>query len=522
MQLNNRNLELDLQGPDVRLLHFELRLLDFDIPEEEAFDNHFGEGTLEAVKIFQEKVGIEVTGIVDEATAKIINETVRENVSIEQAMEQLQAQSKLTVGQIFELDPEQLDLRTQTARLADKLQAFTNALDAVRELDAPDDWVAEMSKILNEGRTRLDELATSPGNSKEVAAALKKLAQAVRRTLSQIEALDPSQFNLRAEIARFNAILQGFDTSLAELSERGASAEGVAQVQTMLNAAHSRLQELADGLDDSETTLSSVSGRITQRDGTAIVGARVRVLEQQVVSTQNSVLGILRSDEAGGYELQHEHNVNMLPDLVVEVLAQQGEEIITRSPLIVDAAPEQTVDLIVDNAEYPPASEFDQIEARLQPLLTDTGFDQIDSDSVSFLSGKTGISPIRISEFVQAQRFAQEGEVSAQVYYGLFRANLPVNKPALVAQDNALLAKAITATSTANVIDPGIAQNAEMVDSAVATINREMVDTLIAQPMLPSGEASLGAFLDIAALNEEQKITVVQEVQATTDRGADF
>ncbi len=43
MQLQGRNLEPDLRGTDVRLVHFELPLLGLDIPDEEALGNHFGE-----------------------------------------------------------------------------------------------------------------------------------------------------------------------------------------------------------------------------------------------------------------------------------------------------------------------------------------------------------------------------------------------------------------------------------------------------------------------------------------------
>ena len=357
--------------------------------------------------------------------------------------------------------------------------------------------------------------------------ALGRLIEAVKRTLEQIGALDFDQPDLRAEIRRNGDALRAFAIALDDLRERDAPDDRIAEIEGMLDAAHAKLKELADAIGDDGSDNGSgdafaVSGRVRQRDGAPIIGARVRVLEKRVVTAQNRILGNVRSDEAGVYQLAYHAEGNARPDLVVEVLAQQGGEVVTRSPLIVDAAAQQTVDLVVDNAAYPPASEFERIEARLAPLLDGETFNEIDSDSVSYLSGKTGISPVRLSEFVQAQRFAQNGEVPAQVYYGLFRANLPVNKPALVAQDNALLTRAISATSTANVIDPALAQQPDAIEQAVGTLNREMVDTIVEQPMLPNGEASLGAFLDIAALDEEQKRTVVEHVQSTTSRGDDF
>ena len=347
--------------------------------------------------------------------------------------------------------------------------------------------------------------------------ALDRLTGAVKQTLEQIDALDPDQRDLRAQIARNGDALHAFTIALDDLRD----GEGVAEIEEMLEAGRARLRALADGLNNNDATFS-VSGRIIQRDGTPIVGARVRALEKRVVNAQNRVLGEVRSSDDGTYAVRYGVEGEARADLLIEVLAPEGDEVITRSPLIVDATPQQTVDLVVHNAAYPPASEFAQIEARLRPWADGANLAQLDSDSVAYLSGTMGISPVRISAYVQARRFAQNGEVPAQVYYGLFRANLPVNKPALVAQDNALLVKAISATSAANVIDPALAQQPETIELAVGALNRELVDTIIAQPTLPNGAASLGAFLEIAALDDAQKLTVVQQVQSTTSRGDDF
>lgn len=263
-------------------------------------------------------------------------------------------------------------------------------------------------------------------------------------------------------------------------------------------------------------------GRVTQRDGVAIAGAPVRASDVQGVAARTGVLGSTRTDENGVYKIRYRLADGARADLIVEVLASEGETVVTRSPLVVGAAPDQVVDLVVDSAAYPPASEFDQIDARLAPLLDGVRLDDVDGDSVAYLSGKTGISPIRIAEFIQAKRFANSGRVPAHIYYGMFRANLPVNRPALVAQDDALLRRAVIAASESNVIDPELAQQPEAVDSALEMLNGEMVDTIVKQPALPNGTASLGAFLDIAGLDDGDKRTVVQQVQTTKGRGDEF
>src|SRR3954454_12660314 len=77
MKLQGRNLTNGTQGDDVRLLHHELQLLGFRlITDSEIRPGIFGPHTLVAVREFQEKAGLKVTGIVDEATARAINARV--------------------------------------------------------------------------------------------------------------------------------------------------------------------------------------------------------------------------------------------------------------------------------------------------------------------------------------------------------------------------------------------------------------------------------------------------------------
>jgi hypothetical protein len=77
MKLQGRNLQLGMKGDDVKQLHDELALLDFPIDTDARKKKVFDDGmTLRAVKAVQEKCGLKVTGIVDEATAKAINAEV--------------------------------------------------------------------------------------------------------------------------------------------------------------------------------------------------------------------------------------------------------------------------------------------------------------------------------------------------------------------------------------------------------------------------------------------------------------
>ena len=73
MKLQDRNLSINMQGADVKLLQGELRALGFDIPVAEIRESFFREGTQQAVMGLQEKFGLECTGVADRRTAELIN-----------------------------------------------------------------------------------------------------------------------------------------------------------------------------------------------------------------------------------------------------------------------------------------------------------------------------------------------------------------------------------------------------------------------------------------------------------------
>jgi peptidoglycan hydrolase-like protein with peptidoglycan-binding domain len=72
MNLEGRNLQVNMSGNDVRRLQTELRQLDFNLQVNGLFDSM----TLVAVERFQRERGLPVNGVVDEVTARRINAEV--------------------------------------------------------------------------------------------------------------------------------------------------------------------------------------------------------------------------------------------------------------------------------------------------------------------------------------------------------------------------------------------------------------------------------------------------------------
>ncbi len=76
MELQDRKLTANMTGDDVALLHVELQKLGFRIPTTELQKRRFGQTTGEAVRAFQKRHGLPVTGKVEEGTVTLINREV--------------------------------------------------------------------------------------------------------------------------------------------------------------------------------------------------------------------------------------------------------------------------------------------------------------------------------------------------------------------------------------------------------------------------------------------------------------
>ena len=148
---------------DVRLQQFEPRLLRLEMPVQATLGNYFGEATREAVLRFRSEAHLEGTGEVDCVTARRINSEIRQRVPADEGLERLVETVELTRELIEALDPYAENLRAQTERFSEMLEAFTIALDMLRDFDAPDGLGAKVEELLEIGRLRLEELAGSSG-----------------------------------------------------------------------------------------------------------------------------------------------------------------------------------------------------------------------------------------------------------------------------------------------------------------------------------------------------------------------
>ncbi|MCG8455412.1 MAG: peptidoglycan-binding protein, partial [Holophagales bacterium] len=80
MKLQGRDLSIDMEGGDVRLLQDQLTLAGLTLPADEREQGRFGAGTRDAVLIFQKQRRLPTTGTVDSVTAEALGSAVAERL----------------------------------------------------------------------------------------------------------------------------------------------------------------------------------------------------------------------------------------------------------------------------------------------------------------------------------------------------------------------------------------------------------------------------------------------------------
>jgi hypothetical protein len=207
-------------------------------------------------------------------------------------------------------------------------------------------------------------------------------------------------------------------------------------------------------------------------------------------------------------------------DLIVRVFNQE-RKLEAESPIIFNAPVVATIDLSIHGEDYREPSEYARYLAELDDPLQDvvpknipqpTSIDKLADlrenetydlkeekyQDFTFLAGETGINPDHIALLALAARFTKEEklppETFPQVFYGLFRQNLPTNLPALLAQSPQVLRRALEASVRDNIIPPGVSAK---IDSILKQLQDLIVEQAFKEPKV-SGRSSLGALLSTA------------------------
>src|SRR5438876_5763133 len=162
-----------------------------------------------------------------------------------------------------------------------------------------------------------------------------------------------------------------------------------------------------DGKEDGSRQFV-VKGQIRLADGSPLVGAIVRAFDKDLRSEER--LNETKTDKDGHYEItytsaQFRRAEKGSADLIVRVFNTSGS-LLAASPIIFNARPEETVDLVIRAEEYRGPSEYERLIEELTPLLEDIKIEGIERPTlidkiadlkedeghqeITFLAGETG------------------------------------------------------------------------------------------------------------------------------------
>lgn len=242
-----------------------------------------------------------------------------------------------------------------------------------------------------------------------------------------------------------------------------------------------------------------VKGQVRQTDGRPFTAGTVQVFDKDLRSEE--LLGESTLDAAGFYEVryspeQFRRAEKQAADLIVRIVNPR-REVLFSTDVIFNAAPVQTIDIVL--ADEKRLSEFERHVARIQPLLEKLPFADLKEADIDFIAAESGIEHVQIAFLVVAHQHSTATQIAPEIFYGLFRQDVPSHLPALLLQTPRALRAALVAAIDDSII-PLLADAA--IDAAIAALKRQVSEQLLRDP---SGSEVAPRLLRAAGLNPEEQ-----------------
>jgi hypothetical protein len=210
-----------------------------------------------------------------------------------------------------------------------------------------------------------------------------------------------------------------------------------------------------------------VSGFIYDSANKPFPGVIVQACDKDLRNKE--LLGEEITNEKGYYEIhynasQFRRAEKKMADLEVQVLDPNRTTLVS-SEIFFNAPTEQTINLVIGGGELRGSSEYEELLNEILPLLDGLSFLDLKEDEehqdFTFLTQETGQPRNRIEFLPLAFEFAQQTDLLPEVFYGLFRQNLPIDLPSLLAQHPQLLLLALQNSVHQNIIPANLSNGLE-------------------------------------------------------------
>lgn len=264
-------------------------------------------------------------------------------------------------------------------------------------------------------------------------------------------------------------------------------------------------------LDESrqEKGKGKIFGMVLKADRQPLAGIIVRAFDKNIA--KDSPLGKpIQTNRKGAYEITYSTEElprgKELPDIYVQVLDRENKPI-GQSVVKYNAPAEIKINVLLSPQSLPEKDEYNKIKEELQGYLNGGNLSDLEENTerqdVTYLANKSGWDARIVAMASLAEKYELETKTPAPFFYALFRAGYPTDRKDFSKLGKDAIATVWKEAGKQNIIDQELETQ---IKKGQNTFTAAAASHLLKQPA-SSGVSSLGEMMNLANLNEEEKLT---------------
>ncbi len=181
-----------------------------------------------------------------------------------------------------------------------------------------------------------------------------------------------------------------------------------------------------------------VSGKITKNARairTSVNKLTVKCFQVEFGQKEHKFLGEATTDKAGQYTIDYpiQKGISKL-NIIVKVYADATQKkTLSSSSIRFKVKEEEIIDIPIQKSFSLKKSNFTQLEEQLKPIVKKESINKLAGSEITILAGETGVTHGDIIALVKANQLAKDiKDIDADIFYGLSKQNLPLDKTELL------------------------------------------------------------------------------------------
>lgn len=225
-------------------------------------------------------------------------------------------------------------------------------------------------------------------------------------------------------------------------------------------------------------TSRTIVGLVTDESGSALPGLSITAADKDL--RREEQLGKALTGRDGRYEItytarQFRRAEKDSADLIVRVLSR--DKVLATSQVFFNVQPNVTIDFQIATSEGR-VPEFERYLTAMRPILEDVAPAVLTEADIEFVTGETGIPEVHLGYLAVAHQQGQSTSLDPELFYGLFRQDLPTDISALVLEQPPLLQQALDRSIEEGLINPTLTGEIDRFLSALQVQRASVLSTV--------------------------------------------